>query len=114
MRAGEITFAQLERMGAFLDLERKGVAQGTYSPTLYAQRRREARQLGLAKSDLDDEPVEVDLDRLLAPAWEVWKLDPPNGRETGRVETVVAASGRADDNVIDHSAEQSVLPGEIE
>ena len=59
---------ELERMSAFLDLERAGVARGVYSAGQYAQQRREARKLGLAVSDPGDRPLEIDLSELLAPA----------------------------------------------
>lgn len=72
-KAGQIGYAQMERLSTFLDLERLGIARTTYPPSIYAARKREARDLGFAPND-DGEPMvtSVELDALLAPARVAW------------------------------------------
>jgi hypothetical protein len=72
VRLGEMTAAQFERMSGFLDLERLGVAREVYSDRLYSERRREARELGLAANDVGEDPVDLDLGDLLRTARAVW------------------------------------------
>jgi hypothetical protein len=72
MRLGEISLAQFERMNAFLDAERLGIARQVYNDRQYAERRREAQKLGLSTNDVGEEPVDFDLDDLLAPIRAVW------------------------------------------
>jgi hypothetical protein len=72
VRLGKMTAAQFERMSGFLDADRLGVAREIYSDRLYAERRREARELGLSVNDVGQEPVDLDLGELLQPARAVW------------------------------------------
>lgn len=72
VRAGQIGYAQMERLSTFLDLERLGLAEGTYPKSVLAARRREARSLGLSKNDAGDEGLELELDELLSPARSAW------------------------------------------
>jgi hypothetical protein len=72
VRLEEMTAAQFERMSAFLDTERLGVAREIYNDRMYTQRRREARELGLSVNDAGQEPVDLDLGELLGPARGVW------------------------------------------
>lgn len=111
---GALSAAKLERMSAFLDLERAGIARATYTAGQYAQRRREARQLGLAVCDPGDVPVEVDLGELLAPARAVWRSEAPDSVETAGVEAVVAAASGADLDVVEQGGEDRVSAGEVE
>jgi hypothetical protein len=72
VRLGELTAGQFERMSAFLDTERLGVARDIYNDRMYSQRRHEARELGLSVNDAGQEPVDLDLGELLGPARSVW------------------------------------------
>lgn len=72
VRVGQMTAAQFERMSGFLDAERLGVAREIYGDWLYAERRREARKLGLSANDVGQDPVDLDLGDLLRTAREVW------------------------------------------
>jgi hypothetical protein len=112
--AGALTVGQLERMSAFLDLERAGIARGTYTAGQYAQRRREARKLGLAESDPGEEALEIDLGELLAPARSVWRSEAPDGAEAAGIEAVIASASGADLDVVEQSGEDRVLAGEVE
>jgi hypothetical protein len=67
MEAGELDYKQGERLMAFLDLERLGLATAFYPPTVYVARRREARKLGYASNETGATALDVDLDALLAP-----------------------------------------------
>ena len=65
--AGELTYAQGERLGMYLDLERLGAVASYYPSSVLASRRREARAHGLAANDTGAEPLTVDIGELLAP-----------------------------------------------
>jgi hypothetical protein len=65
VKRGELTYQQGERMSAFLDLERLGIAHSYYPASVYRQRRREAVKLGLAANDGTIEPLDVSLASLL-------------------------------------------------
>jgi len=67
MVSGELRHGEAERLHLFLDLERLGLAEGSYRKPVYAQRRREAARLGYGSNDPCREPVEVELAELLAP-----------------------------------------------
>src|SRR5688500_1085167 len=67
VRAGELDYKQGERLMAFLDLERLGIATAYYPATVYQVRRREARRLGYSMNDFGSAALDVDLARLLAP-----------------------------------------------
>ena len=56
---------QGERLAMFLDMERLGLAQSYYPPTIYRQRKREAMKLGYASNDGAGEPLDVNLSELL-------------------------------------------------
>jgi hypothetical protein len=71
-RLGEMSVGEFERMNSFLDAERLGIAREVYGDRLYAERRREARKLGLSVNDAGEEPVDLDIGELLQPAREVW------------------------------------------
>jgi len=64
---GEISCSQAERMHAYIDAERLGVAATLYSQGALRARRREARQLGIASNDSGLDAVELELHELLAP-----------------------------------------------
>jgi hypothetical protein len=66
VKGGELGPQQGERLAMFLDLERLGLAQQYYG-SLYVARRREARKLGYSSNEAGATPIDVDLDRLLAP-----------------------------------------------
>jgi hypothetical protein len=66
VQLGEMGYAQFERMTAFLDAERLGIADRIYSTETLSRRRREARSLGLVANDALYEPQELDLDDLLS------------------------------------------------
>lgn len=69
VRLGEMGYGQFERMTAFLDAERLGMADQVYSPETLRRRRREAKQLGLSMADTElEQPPQFDraLDDLLA------------------------------------------------
>lgn len=75
--ARELTSGQFERMSAFLDAERLGVARAVYNERRYGERRREARRLSLAANEVGTEPIDLDLGDLLRVARGVWKpLEP--------------------------------------
>lgn len=109
-----LSVAALERMSAFLDLERAGIARTVYGAALYAHRRREARKLGLAVSDPGEAALEVELAELIAPARAVWQLDAPDGGQPGGIEAVIAAASGADHNVVEQAGEDRVLAAEVE
>jgi hypothetical protein len=111
---GALTAGKLERMSAFLDLERAGIARATYTAGQYAQRRRDARKLGLAACDPGESAMEIDLGELLAPARSVWRSEAPDGGESAGVEAVIAAASGADRDVVEQSGEDRVLAGEVE
>jgi hypothetical protein len=67
VHAGELTYAQGERLSMFLDLERLGLAQRYYPRSVYTARKREARKLGYAMSDEGAESLTVKLAELLRP-----------------------------------------------
>jgi hypothetical protein len=112
--AGAFSIAELERMSAFLDLERAGIARTVYGASRYAQRRREARKLGLAVSDPGHAALAVELAELLAPARAVWQLHAPDGGQPGGIEAVIAAASGADYNVVEQAGEDRVLAAEVE
>lgn len=51
VKSGELDYKQGERLMAFLDLERLGLAKDFYPATVYQARRREARKLGYSAND---------------------------------------------------------------
>jgi hypothetical protein len=112
--AGVLRVAELERMSAFLDLERAGIARNVYGAGLYAQRRRDARSLGLAVSDPGEAALEVELAPLLKPARAVWQLDAPDGVQAGGIEAVIAAAAGADHDMVEQAGEDRVLAAEVE
>jgi hypothetical protein len=66
--------AQAERMRLFLELKATGEAEGFYGPKQYAQRRREARLLGIRVEDAARTEIDFDLEAIFrayaeAPAW---------------------------------------------
>jgi len=67
VQAGELTYAQGERLSMFLDLERLGLAQRYYPRSVYAARRREARKLGYSPCDHGVTSLTVELAELLRP-----------------------------------------------
>jgi len=85
--AGEMKAGQAARMHLLVDLDRLGVARTALGDRIYSAWRREARLLGLAKSDVGDVPLDVELAALIGPAREVWDgyllpyLQPPADRE---------------------------------
>jgi len=111
---GGLTAGKLERMSAFLDLERAGIARATYTAGQYGQRRREARKLGIAICDPGDQALDIDLGELVAPARAVWRSEAPDGVEASGVEAVIAAASGADQDVIEQSGEDRVLAAEVE
>jgi hypothetical protein len=72
VKLGEITYAQMERMTAFLDLERLGLAGDVYTDAQLRARRKEARELRLSANDAEYEPVELELGNLLHPFHSAW------------------------------------------
>lgn len=66
VRLGELTYAQFERMTAFLDAERLGLLEQVYSPEMILKRRREAKQLGISQTDAEYPEFDAALDDLLA------------------------------------------------
>jgi hypothetical protein len=62
----EMTFAQAERMLAFVTFERIGASAQVYPPRALAERRREARRLGFAAADTGEDQIDVDLGEMLA------------------------------------------------
>ena len=71
--ARELTSGQFERMSAFLDAERLGIARTVYNERKYGERRREARRLSLAVNEVGTEPIDLDLGDLLQAARDIWK-----------------------------------------
>ena len=67
VHAGQLTYAQGERLAMFLDLERLGLAQRYYPKSVYTARRREARKLGYSTSDTGVGSLAVELSELLQP-----------------------------------------------
>jgi hypothetical protein len=72
VRLGEIGYAAAERMTAFLDYERLGLAEAVYPPSVLAARKREARKLGLAANDLGTDALELELSEMLEPISSAW------------------------------------------
>jgi len=64
---GGLSYAQGERMSAFLDLERLGLATSYYPKSVLAARRREARSLGFGSNDSGMADLDVELEDLLLP-----------------------------------------------
>lgn len=67
VKAGELDYKQGERLMAFLDLERLGLATDFYPSTVYVARRREARKLGYSANEAGATDLDVHLGDLLAP-----------------------------------------------
>jgi hypothetical protein len=67
VRAGELTYAQGERLSMFLEVERLGLGQRYYPKSVYAARKREARRLGYSTSDTGAGSLSVELAELLRP-----------------------------------------------
>jgi len=72
VQLGEITPAQYEQLTGFLDAERLGLVDRVYSPETARRRKKLARQLGVAASDAESEPLDVSLDELLAVPRSAW------------------------------------------
>src|SRR5438045_7888108 len=72
VQLGEITFAQYERMTAFLEAERLGQADRVYPASTRRSRQREARELGLAPVDADVVELDESLDELLTVPRAAW------------------------------------------
>jgi hypothetical protein len=64
---GELTYAQGERIGTFLDVERLGLGRRYYPKSVYAARKREASKLGYSANEAGTEGFDVDLAALLEP-----------------------------------------------
>jgi hypothetical protein len=82
VHAGELTYAQGERLSMFLDLERLGLAHRYYPRSVFAARKREARKLGYAMSDEGAESLTVKLAELLRPYLEAVRA---GGAAVGRL-----------------------------
>ena len=67
VEAGALRPSEGERMSAFLDLERMGIATTFYPPSLLSARKREAASLGLAANEIGTELLLVDLEGLIRP-----------------------------------------------
>ena len=67
VETGELDYKQGERLMAFLDLERLGLAKTFYPSTVYVARRREVRKLGYSANEAGVTALDVDLDDLLTP-----------------------------------------------
>jgi hypothetical protein len=65
--AGGLTYAQGERLGTYLELERLGLLESYYPPSVLGSRRREARAKGLAANENGSEPLSVDVGDLIGP-----------------------------------------------
>jgi hypothetical protein len=76
---GELAYAQGERMAAFLDLERLGLAETYYPRSVLMARKREARALGLAPNDMGLTDVDVDVESLLSPYRDAFRDMRPAG-----------------------------------
>jgi hypothetical protein len=72
VRVGKLNTRQLDRMHAFLDAERLGVAQDVYPQRELQRRRAEAKSLGLACADSRPGSTSM-LSDLLAPFRSVWE-----------------------------------------
>ena len=72
VQLGEISYAQFERMTAFLDAERLGMVDRVYTSDQARSRRREAKQLGLSASDAEYVEFDEALDELLAVPRSAW------------------------------------------
>jgi hypothetical protein len=66
VQRAESKTAQFERMTAFLNVERLGLADVVYSQALLRTRSREARELGLATVDAEMQELELSLEEVLA------------------------------------------------
>lgn len=67
VEAGALRPSEGERMSAFLDLERMGIATTFYPPSLLSARKREAASLGLAANEIGTESILVDLQNVIRP-----------------------------------------------
>jgi len=67
VESGMLTYAQGERVGMFLDLERAGLSEAYYPPSVLQSRRREARRFGFSANDPGSESLDVDLSEMLDP-----------------------------------------------
>jgi hypothetical protein len=72
VQLGEITPAQYEQLTGFLDAERLGLVDRVYTTETARRRRKLARELGVAASDAESEPLDVSLDDLLAVPRSAW------------------------------------------
>lgn len=72
VRVGQLSYAQYERMNAYLMAERLGVVDQAYTPELARTRKREAKELGLSAADIETPELDESLDELLAPARSAW------------------------------------------
>lgn len=70
--AGDLSYAQAERMSMFLDVERLGLAPSFYPKAVHAARRREAARIGLASNEGGRPEVEYDLSQMMAPYQDAW------------------------------------------
>ena len=69
---GEITPAQHEQLTGFLDAERLGLVDRVYTTETARRRRKPTRELGVAASDGESEPLDPSLDDLLAVPRSAW------------------------------------------
>jgi hypothetical protein len=67
VKRGKLKYAEGERLAAFLDLERLGLARNYYPKSVYSARRREAAKLGYSANDPATQALDADLSELLAP-----------------------------------------------
>jgi hypothetical protein len=65
--SGELRYSQGERLSMLVDRERIGLDAAYYPKSVLSSRRAEARKVGLAASEMNCLPLEVDLSELLAP-----------------------------------------------
>ena len=65
--AGELRYAEAERLHLFLELERLGIAASSYPKATLATRRRDAVRLGFAAGDVGQASIDVELAALLEP-----------------------------------------------
>lgn len=72
VQLGEITAAQFEQLTGFLDAERLGLTERVYKPETARRRRALAKELGVAPSDAEAQPLDVSLDDLLEVPRSAW------------------------------------------
>lgn len=67
MQGGNLRHGEAKWLNLFLTLENLGVAGLSYPKSILAARRRDAVKLGFSVSESGDEPIKVQLGRLLEP-----------------------------------------------